>query len=209
MKAEITKRSISHSNSYLEKYEKSDTKKHKGTIRSSSCNVDQIRDQIIKPKNNEIVSRNEATIIPKLNLDLKESGMNVNELEAYHTLDPKKRNNIEFNNENPNLQALTLNDLNDLDAVLAKKTHIDSAAMPPKHNIYDIKSQKKLQYVLRNGYSYKFHEKKHYNTYQKKGKSHIESPSKIPNNNKQNSDKMPSKEISLLAQLKSIFFFSY
>ncbi len=64
--------------------------------------------------------------------------------------------------DSANLQVMTLGDLQDLNQMVHSKDPKHA-----RHNIYDIKSQKKLQCVLRNGYSYKFHEKKHYKAEQK------------------------------------------
>ncbi len=99
------------------------------------------------------------------------------------------------------LQVMTLGDLQDLNIMAQQQQQQQqkSDSAPHKHNIYDIKSQKKLQYVLRNGYSYKFHEKKHYNAYQKK-------PAK-PEAPPAAKGKPQPSEMSLLAALKSITSF--
>ncbi len=53
--------------------------------------------------------------------------------------------------------TVTLGDLRSMQQIVNAKTGC-------RNNIYDIKSQKKLQCVLRNGYTYKYREKKQYNT---------------------------------------------
>ena len=58
--------------------------------------------------------------------------------------------------------VMTFNDLKSMSRMMQKQD---------RNNIYDIKSQKRLQCVLRNGYSYKFHERKQYKT--NKGKEEV------------------------------------
>ena len=99
--------------------------------------------------------------------------------------------NINVNVNNNDFQVMTLGDLRSISQIVQhKRDH---------RNIYDIKSQKKLQCVLRNGYSYKFREKKQYKTNQKQQETGYEPTT----NNKQGQrNTIGNSELSLLAALR-------
>eukprot|EP01022_Parablepharisma_sp_SALTPOND_P004344 TRINITY_DN120123_c1_g1_i1.p1 TRINITY_DN120123_c1_g1~~TRINITY_DN120123_c1_g1_i1.p1 ORF type:complete len:637 (+),score=56.16 TRINITY_DN120123_c1_g1_i1:418-2328(+) len=192
--------SVSQSTSWLGKAEDLQDKQsqRKKYPRASSCDthpaLESEHDGVISPP----LSRNDR-FVPNLDFSdnfnsLKEGySINNNGDVEFNIVEGKGRNAKEF--EAGKLQVMTLGDLQDLNNMVQQKT--DSASH--KHNIYDIKSQKKLQYVLRNGYSYKYHEKKHYNAYQKK----IVRPEPAVK------PKGQPSEMALLAALKSIYYVTF
>ena len=99
--------------------------------------------------------------------------------------------NINVNLNNNDIRVMTLGDLRSISQIVHhKRDH---------RNIYDIKSQKKLQCVLRNGYSYKFREKKQYKTNQKQQETGYE-PTTNAKQGQRNT--IGNSELSLLAALR-------
>lgn len=80
-----------------------------------------------------------------------------------------------------------------------KKSGDNCQGMEHRYNMYDIKSQKKLRCVLKNGYSYKFTEKKHYDQIKRKSDKNelISSP------------RSQSSEIAILRTLKRKLLSNY